>query len=111
MVRNLTVLLLILLLSSCGKSPLSLLTGGGPNVAANTQIGKTNTQTVGTTTNVAPTVSVRPQGRIDSVDQSTKTTTVNEIQPWILILLVLGWLLPSPQEIFRSIASLTKRRK
>jgi len=109
MVKNLTIVLLILLLSSCGKSPLSLLTGGGPNVAANTQIGKTNNQTIGTTRNNAPSVSVRPQARVDTVDQSSKT--INEIQPWVLVLLVLGWLLPSPNEIFRNIANSIRRRK
>ena len=37
-------------LASCGPlSPLNLLTGGGPNVAANVQAGETNTQTIGTT--------------------------------------------------------------
>jgi len=109
MVRILATLMVVLLLSGCGKSPLSLLTGGGPNVAANTQIGKTNNQTIGTTSNVAPTVSVRPNARVESIDQSSKT--INEIQPWILILLVLGWLLPSPNEIVRWLTSLFKRRK
>ena len=56
---------------------LSLLTGGGPNVAANTQVGKTNSQTIGVTKNLAPKVSVRPKARVDTIDQSSisKTTT------------------------------------
>jgi len=37
----------LLALAGCGANPLSVLTGGGPNVAANTQAGKTNAQTLG----------------------------------------------------------------
>ena len=107
-------LLLLLLLGltstvSCSKLP-SLLSGGGPNVAANIQAGKTNTQTLGTTNNIAPTASVRPTARVDNIDQSNKTTVVNEVQPWLILLLILGWLLPSPQEIIRSIANIFRRK-
>ena len=89
-----------LLLSSCGSSPLSLLTGGGPNVAANVQLGKTNNQTVGQTNNIAPTVSLRPNAKVDKVDQSVKTVTNNELPPWVwfvgLLLLVIGWVTDTP---------------
>ena len=105
-------LLLLLLLGltstvSCSKLP-SLLTGGGPNIAANTQIGKTNNQTIGQTNTVAPSVSLRPNSRVDTVDQSNETNVVNEIQPWVLILLLLGWLLPTPQQIGRGIGEWLK---
>ena len=88
------LLLALMLTASCSKLP-SLLTGGGPNVAANVQAGKTNTQTLGTTNNIAPTVSVRPNARVDSVDQSNNTTNNTEIDPFMLLLLILGWLAPS----------------
>ena len=88
------------LLGSCsGVNPLSLLTGSGPNVAANTQIGKENNQNVGVTTYNKP--EVRTEGPIDTVDQSTTNNT--EIDPLLLILLILGWLAPSPQEIARGL--------
>jgi hypothetical protein len=119
-----SLLLLLLLAStstvSCSKLP-SLLTGGGPNVAANIQAGKTNTQTVGTTNNIAPTVSVRPNARVDSIDQSNTTSkvntdavdtiVVNEIPVWLVLLfgLLCGFLIPSPQEIIRSIVGLFRR--
>jgi hypothetical protein len=32
--------------------------------------------------------------------EKVDSITINEIDPWILLLLVLGWLLPSPQEIW-----------
>ena len=107
---SLLLLLLSVLISMPSCSKLPNLLSGGTNVAANVQAGKTNTQTLGTTNNIAPTTSVRPNARVDNIDQSNKTTVVNEIQPWVIILLILGWLLPSPQEIIRSIASVFRRK-
>lgn len=115
------VLIGLVSLTGCGGGPLSLLTGGGPNVLANTQAGKTNSQTIGTTNNVAPTVSLKPNSRVDSIDQSTNTSrvkadnvetvVVNEVPVWVILLLILGWLLPSPAEIGRMIVGLFKRKK
>jgi len=93
-------LLIILLVSSCSNIPSFLMGGGGPNVAANTQIGKENNQNVGVTTYNKP--EVKAEGPIDTVDQSTTNNT--EIDPLLLILLILGWLAPSPQEIGRGIS-------
>jgi len=122
---HLLVLLLALTgmvsLTGCGVNPLSLLTGGGPNVAANVQAGKTNSQTIGTTENFAPTVSVRPNSRVETVDQSktdakvasdnVERVIVNEVQPWVILLLIIGWLAPSPNEIGRWLFKMIKRRK
>ena len=97
-------LLLILLLSSCSTGgALSLLTGGGPNVAANTQVGKENYQ--GVTTNIDRSVRpvLRPEGPVETIQQDNSTTNNTEIDPFLLLLLVLGWLAPSPQEIGRGI--------
>ena len=100
-------LLLVLMLTVSNCSPVSnlaskVLLGGSPNVAANTLAGKTNTQTVGVTKNVAPTVSLRPQSRVETIDQ--RVTTENDTNP--VVWLVLGglvalamfflYLLPSP---------------
>ena len=116
---RLLVLLLVsmLILNSCGASPLSLLTGGGPNVAANTQAGKTNSQTIGKTENYSPSVSIRPNSRVDSIDQSrtenkvgaSEKVTINNADPWLILFAVLGWLLPSPNEIGRWFKGLFKR--
>jgi len=103
----------ILLMAGCSGSPLSLLTGGGPNVAANVQAGKTNSQTVGTT-NVTEQKLVRPKARNirQTADNnkvrsdSVETVVVNEVPVWVVLLLILGWLLPSPNEIGRWIRSL-----
>lgn len=92
-------LVLLVLLSGCSGAA-SLLTGGGPNVAANTQIGKENNQNLGYTTYIKPDTKV--EGSVETVDQSTTNNT--EIDPLLLILLILGWLAPSPQEIGRGIS-------
>lgn len=96
------------LLVGCGKGPLSLLTGGGPNVAANVQAGKENSQAVvsQTTRNEA--------GRdvnTAQVQADTAEVTIQETPPWVVLLLILGWLLPSPNEIGRWITSLFTRKK
>lgn len=102
-------LLLLLLLSSCGTIP--FLSGGGPNVAANTQLGQENYQ--GVTTNVDRSVRpvLRPEGPVETVQQDNSTTNNTEIDPLLLILLVLGWLAPSPNEIARGIRSLFTRKQ
>ena len=111
--RLLLLLLVLTSMPSCSKGPLSLLTGGGPNVAANIQAGKTNSQTLGTTKIVEQKTE---SGDIKSVDskvsaESVEKVTVNETQPWVILLLILGWLLPSPNEIGRWIKSIFKRNK
>lgn len=111
---NLTAIVLSAsLLTGCGMSPLSLMKGGGPNVAANIQAGKTNSQTIGTTKIVEQRTE---SGDIKSVEakvsaESVDKVTVNEVQPWVILLLILGWLLPSPNEIGRWITSLFTRKK
>ena len=57
--------ILLFTLAGCSGSPLSFLTGGGPNVAANVQAGAENIQTIGTTR---------------TVDQTIKDTTANTIE-------------------------------
>lgn len=103
------VSLLILLLSSCGSVPLKLLTGGGPNVAANTQIGKENTQNLGVITTTQP--KLRVEAPVDKIVQDTSTTKITEVDPLMLLLLVLGWLAPSPNEIGRGFLRLFRRKK
>ena len=97
--RHLTALSLILLLSGC-LNPLSLLGGGGPNVAANVQAGAENNQTgvqVGDITKAETVYSgVAPSGSVGSLNISNQ-----DIPVWVILLLILGWVLPSPQEIWR----------
>jgi hypothetical protein len=101
--------LVALALAGCGKSPLSLLTGGGLNVAANVQAGKTNAQVIGPAS-FSEQKLVNAQAR--SIEQSTGETqvrvetaenvVVNEgPSPLFLLVGLLGWLLPSPTAMTR----------
>ena len=102
------VLSALVILPSCSAiNPLSLLTGGGPNVAAQALVGKEVVQGVSIKT-AAPSVSIRPNARVETIDQSTTNNTTVDL--WVLILLILGWLLPSPNEIARWVTSLFKRK-
>lgn len=111
--RLLLLLLVLTSIASCSASPLGLLTGGGTNVAANTQLGKTNNQTLGTTNNSEQRLQFDTADRVFQTTDNNKVKTdtvenltVNEIPPWVILLLILGWLLPSPNEIGRWIRSL-----
>jgi hypothetical protein len=98
------------LLSSCGLSGLPFFSGGGSgtNVAANTQLGKTNNQTIGASESTDQTIRVETlEGTVEQSNDKNKVNTdsveninINEIPPWVLLLLILGWLLPSPNEIW-----------
>ena len=101
-------LFFFILLSGCG-GPLSLLTGGGPNVAANVQAGKENVQQ-------AVVKQERIEAGRDVIQQTSpvvadKVDTVNVQQTpvWMILLLILGWLLPSPNEIARGIRGVFKK--
>jgi hypothetical protein len=102
--RLVLLLLVSMLMASCTGNPLSLLTGGGPNVAANTQIGKENNQGVNTSIDRSIRPVIRPEAPVENIQQDNSTTNNTEIDPLLLILLVLGWLAPSPQEIGRGIS-------
>jgi hypothetical protein len=102
------LLVALLALSGCG-GPLSLLTGGGPNVAANVQAGKENTQQ-------AVAVQQKTEAGRDIIQQTSpvvaeniKEVNIQQTPMWILVLLILGWLLPSPNEIARWIRGLFKK--
>ena len=110
-------LVLCLFLSGCGLSSLGLLTGGGggPTVNSNAQIGKENRQT-GLSFEEEITA-----GR-DVVSKEIETGSVDSlnilntnIPPWVIILLILGWLLPTPTEMGRGLLNffllLFKREK
>lgn len=81
--------------------------GGGPNV--NAQVGREVTQQV-----------VGNQTRTDVGGDQTVTTNkvstgevekvvVQEVPPWVVLLLILGWLLPSPNEIANKLTRWFKR--
>lgn len=99
------ILASFLLLVGCG-GPLSLLTGGGPNIAANTLAGKDNVQQIvaNQTTTKANRDVVQQNNPI--IANEVKEVTVQQTPIWMILLLIIGWLLPSPNEISRWIRSL-----
>ena len=94
-------LMLTLLLSGCstlGSAALGGLLGDGPSANANVQAGKTNSQTIGTTT-VTDSRIVNPQA--DTIEQDNSSTTNNTLPPWLIIagmlLLIVGWVTDTPK--------------
>ena len=70
--------------------------GGGTNVAANTQIGRENRQT-------AVSMEERVEAGRDVIQKEVEagpveSLTVNnqDIPPWVLLVALIGWLLPTP---------------
>jgi hypothetical protein len=97
-VKN-NVAALCLVLAGCGSLPLGMLGGGGPNVAANTQIGRENRQT-------AVSVEERVEAGRDVIQKEVEagpveSLTVNneEYPPWLLLVALIGWLLPTPTQM------------
>ena len=97
-------LVLVLLLCGCGALPLGML-GGGPNVAANTQIGRENRQ-------AAVSMEERVEAGRDVIQKEletgqVETLTVNntEIPPWVLLVALIGWLLPTPTQMGHAIGN------
>ena len=100
-------LVLTLLLSSCGLT--SLLPTGGTNVAANTQLGKENKQAVVTyeeeETNNAGRDIITETKEVEAGPVEKLLINNQNIPPWVMMLLLLGWLLPTPTQIGQSIAN------
>ena len=100
-------LVLILLLSSCSLT--SFIPAGGTNVAANTQLGKENKQAVVTneeeTNNNAGRDIVTETKEVEAGPVEKLTISNQNIPPWVMMLLLLGWLLPTPTQIGQSIAN------
>jgi hypothetical protein len=95
-------LIIIMLLSSCSGLPLGML-GGGTNVAANTQIGRENRQT-------AVSMEERVEAGRDVIQKEVEagpveSLTVNnqDIPPWVLLVALIGWLLPTPTQMGNAI--------
>ena len=99
-------LCLILLLSSCGLTSLPFFGGGGgPTVNSNAQIGKENKQAVVTYEEEESNNAGRDVIKTE-VLKEVETGTVEQLKinntnipVWVILLLILGWLLPTPTQI------------
>lgn len=73
---------------------------------------------MGTTNNVEqkvdkPVISrdlVQSSDNTDVKADNVEKVQISNTEPWVILLLILGWLLASPNEIGRSILSLFKRK-
>lgn len=99
-------LCLILLLSSCGLTSLPFFSGGGgPQVNSNAQIGKENRQAVITYEEEQSNNAGRDVITTETIKE-VETGTVEDLRisntnipVWVMLLLILGWLLPTPTQI------------
>jgi len=106
-------LVLFLFLSGCGLSTLTgLISGGGgsgTNVNSNAQIGKENRQAAvsfeeETNTNAGRDIITKVEENPLRMGAVEDLLIKNQnIPPWVMLLIILGWLLPTPTEIFRSV--------
>lgn len=94
------IILISLLLSGC----VSWLPGaGGTSVAANTQVGAQNNQAAVVGKIEGDTkVEAKEIGKLTKAEQAIEAAQVSiqNLPPWVVLLLVLGWVLPSPMEIW-----------
>ena len=116
-IKSIVILLLCIMpLSGClgtGFVVSKLLGGGkssGPTVNADVQVGKNNTKALvsnsestdtkagdnAVITNTKVESQLAPSGNVDSINVMNQ-----DIPLWMILLLVLGWILPSPIEIWR----------
>jgi uncharacterized protein YceK len=109
-----TILVALSISILAGCSALSALIpgmGGGTNVAANTQIGKENNQTGVQVGDVKENkVEAQEIGKLSQADTAIEAAnvTINSLPPWVLLLIILGWVLPSPMEIYRGLINAIK---
>ena len=89
-------------LAGCGALPLGML-GGGPNVAANVQAGRENRQTaVGFEERIEAGRDVI-QTEMETGQVETLTVNNQDIPPWVLLVALIGWLLPTPTQMGEAI--------
>jgi len=105
-------LVLFLFLSGCGLTSLIPFGGsGGPTVNSNAQIGKENRQAAVTFEEeiTAGRDVVQTTKEIETGSVETLEIFNTNIPPWVIVLLILGWLLPTPTEMARGLMNFVLR--
>lgn len=97
----LTIAFICVILTGCTALDLlsSAVPDGGTDVNANAQIGQNNTQQV-----------VANQESTEITAESVIQQEIENIPPWVMVLLIAGWLLPTPTTMFNFIAKPFKRK-
>jgi len=111
MAKQVLLVCLLLALTGCGKLPIGL--GGGPNVAANTQVGRENVQqaVAQQTRTTAGRDIITTQREVEAQQVEAVTINNDRLPVWLIVALVVGWLAPSPNEIGRGVRRLFTRGK
>ena len=102
--KLLASLALCVALVGCGALPLGML-GGGPNVAANVQAGKENRQAVLSTELGDSAGRDIVTKEVETGQVETLTVNNQDIPPWMLLVALIGWLLPTPTQMGSAIGS------
>ena len=105
-------LVLFLFLSGCGLTSLLPFGGsGGPTVNSNAQIGKENRQAAVTFEEeiTAGRDVVQTTKEVETGSVETLEIFNTNIPPWVIVLLILGWLLPTPTEMARGLMNFVVR--
>lgn len=115
--RSLLLLLALISIAGCSNPALSFLTGGGPNVAANTQLGQQNTQTIGSSETVKTDIKDVEGDVIQSNDKqsvkadSVETVVVNEYPVWLILAFVVAVFLDSPVRMIQDLLRIFTRKR
>ena len=105
-------LVLFLFLSGCGLTSLLPFGGsGGPTVNSNAQIGKENRQAAVTFEEeiTAGRDVVQTTKEVETGSVETLEIFNTNIPPWVIVLLILGWLLPTTTEMARGLMNFVLR--
>ena len=103
------VVLAALIFSVVACSPLQIArsvldSGSGPSLEVDTTVGDKEEAVVG---RVGDTREIHTE----SLSGGVNTTNVEEMPPWVVLLLLLGWLLPDPKAMYNEIKSWCRRGK
>lgn len=112
MYKIITSVLLVLSLSGCVSLPNPFSSDGALSV--DVQAGKTNEKTTGVKAEEFSVSKVEETITADIIIEDTKVGTIEakevsideRVPFWIWLLMIIGWLLPSPQEIWKGLGEL-----
>lgn len=77
--------------------------GGGPSLEVDTTVGDKEEAVVGR-------VGDSTEISSESITGGVNTTNIQDIPPWVLLLLIVGWVLPSPTSMYEEIKSWSWRK-